>query len=438
MALPLPNRLAACGAALALLTACAGGYQSPSEADLAARAAAGETLTAASGSDAIGVVKRALLADPDIRTEASLIAASADQIRIERAEKFPSLSASAGAGAGKAGTGDPAIGLTGRQVLWDGGAIDRKVKRADIDLQRRYQSFQVAVDGAIAGTLTAYAEVAAFAEMRKVRQDQQKAVNDLSQLILQRVEMGAIPKQDQLEVSNRIERAEYDLLDAGFRLDEARDRLRRLSGSEQAGKLPSALSACKPSGLVPDKVILARLAVLDARLALADAKRSAYPRVSLTVPGTLELGTGGVSSGVNLGVDTTFLRGGAVKAAIARAENQQRAADAALAAAERDARLDEVSLARRIATLGQKQAMLRRQIALQTETRDLYRSQYIDLGTRELTDLLDAETTLADRRIELIETGLDLMKAQIDCATAGGSLRKTLGLEGSVLHGFPL
>lgn len=158
----------------------------------------------------------------------------------------------------------------------------------------------------------------------------------------------------------------------------------------------------------------------------------------MTAPGRVELGTGGVSSGVNIGVDTTFLRAGAVRAKVAQAENRLRSAEAALEAADRNTRLTELEVTRRISTLERKLQMLQSQIKLQDQTRQLYRSQYIELGSREITDLLDAETTLVDRQIELVETRLDLFIAQIDCAARARTLRAALGLEASQLHGFPL
>lgn len=82
--------------------------------------------------------------------------------------------------------------------------------------------------------------------------------------------------------------------------------------------------------------------------------------------------------------------------------------------------------------------MLARQIKIVSETRDLYRSQYIELGTREITDVLDAEEDVFSRRAELNTVNFELQARLIECAARSKSLRKDLGLTQFHIYGYPL
>ena len=67
-----------------------------------------------------------------------------------------------------------------------------------------------------------------------------------------------------------------------------------------------------------------------------------------------------------------------------------------------------------------------------------YRSQYFDLGTREISELLDNEEEFYNRKAELIELESELTANQIECATRDRSLRKAMKIDGNSLYGYPL
>lgn len=100
--------------------------------------------------------------------------------------------------------------------------------------------------------------------------------------------------------------------------------------------------------------------------------------------------------------------------------------------------LAERALRRSLAAGARKTAMLDRQIELLSRTRELYRSQYFDMGTRQLSELLDNEEEYYARQAELAELRATLAADRLDCAVRSRVLRRELGLEGHSLHGFPL
>ena len=82
--------------------------------------------------------------------------------------------------------------------------------------------------------------------------------------------------------------------------------------------------------------------------------------------------------------------------------------------------------------------MLKREIELLKTTRQLYRSQYFDMGTRQLTELLDNEEEYYARQAELIRLRAELSGARIKCAVRNRTLRSELGLKDTSIYGFPL
>lgn len=78
------------------------------------------------------------------------------------------------------------------------------------------------------------------------------------------------------------------------------------------------------------------------------------------------------------------------------------------------------------------------QTKLLDQTRALYRSQYFDLGTRNLNDLLDAEEDYYNALIERSDSERDLDIALLQCHLTGGTLRSALGLSNVTLYGYPI
>ena len=68
----------------------------------------------------------------------------------------------------------------------------------------------------------------------------------------------------------------------------------------------------------------------------------------------------------------------------------------------------------------------------------LYGRQYLDLGTRPLLDLLNAEQEIYQSRFELAGTRSDLLRLDVDCLYNTGALRAALGLEGRNLQGVEI
>lgn len=82
--------------------------------------------------------------------------------------------------------------------------------------------------------------------------------------------------------------------------------------------------------------------------------------------------------------------------------------------------------------------MVKKQIELLKKTRVLYREQYFDIGTRQLSDLLDNEEEYYSRRAELKNLRNEMSINQVQCAIRNRELREELKVNGYSLYGYAL
>jgi adhesin transport system outer membrane protein len=423
---------------LTVLVGCSLPEPDGTEAAIAAQAEGLTPLTSGKGRSVQTVSRNALLLSPTVREAASRIAASADEVRVQRAVLFPSLGLSIGGGVGTDDFDDTNIDLNGSQLILDFGKTKRAVTAADLDLQIDYVTFQQSVDTAIFDVLEAYDAVLRYVKVLEVRRTQLGAMRELQRLVADRHRIGAAPSSDVLETRKRLQAAEFLVHDNELLLAEARDRLTRLSGQPRGGEMPALKVGTCSSADNPDELRKARLELAKAQLNLEGAERARLPRAYLEPRARHTVGTGGVSLGVNVGVDSDLLQGGALTARANAARNNRVGAEAAVIAAQRDIALDAGQLKREITAAGQRRSMLNRQISLLIETRSVYRSQYFDLGTREVSELLDNEEEFYNRKAELVELASELNNNRVECAIRQQTLRKPVGVSDSSIYGYPL
>jgi adhesin transport system outer membrane protein len=401
------------------------------EAALIERVRGLEELTFAKGENVQSVAHNGLLRNPKVREDANLISASGDEVRVQRAEFFPSLRLSTGGSIGDAGDGKASMELEGSQLLFDGGKSKRAVKIADVDLQISYIEFQQKVDDTLIDLLEAYDTVQMNIELLAVYRQQLDALTELEALVTARAQNGAVSATDVLETQRRIRSAAFLVNETKLALAEARDRLTLLSGQSSGGRITLPASSCKARGTTDD-MRLARLELGRARLALASAEKALSPRVKLQPVVRGELGVDKFPLGLNIDIQSDLLKGGVLTAKA----NQERNTVAAAVALEDQ--IEQNALERSLSAGRQKTELLQQQIALLSKTRDLYRSQYFSMGTSQLSELLDNEEEFYDRKAELVQLKSELLSDRVACAARSGQLRRTLGLDGKTLYGYPL
>jgi adhesin transport system outer membrane protein len=181
----------------------------------------------------------------------------------------------------------------------------------------------------------------------------------------------------------------------------------------------------------------------QAQAELAQAKAEAYPTLSLEPSFNQYLDNNynnqnpaidRTQVGIFLNLEVPIYQGGAISARSRAAGYALTAADSAEDAARLQARqgLSESQaqtsgLTRRLNSLEFRETTIK-------EARELYGKQYLELGTRPLLDLLNAEQEIHQSRFDLANTQADLRRLQIDCLYNSGALRRAFGIDHSTIQ----
>ena len=272
-------------------------------------------------------------------------------------------------------------------------------------------------------------------------------VNDLGSGVAQ----GAISIADQQQAQERLQAARVRVVESQQALDEAKIRLRRLTGLDiDAVVMPPELAEAMP-GTMPDAIGLARTknplvreaeADVDAAHALADSvKAEQLPRIGVDLTGRAGHDIDGVNHGTRDVQASVFLRWNIFDGGINRANYQEMVRRASQARyrlydVQRTAEEDV-----RIAWTGLKtQTQVAKELDVQSHVSDdlllSYRSQF-NFGRRSLLDVLDAQNARYNTQVRLETSRFSAMFARyqvlasvngfltaLDVAPAAGSGEK--------------
>lgn len=247
-------------------------------------------------------------------------------------------------------------------------------------------------------------------------------VNDLGSGVAQ----GSISIADQQQAQERLQAARVRVAESQQSLDEAKIRLRRLTGLDvDAVIMPPELGEAMP-GTLPDAIGLARTknplvreaeADVDAAHALADSvKADQLPRIGVDLTGRAGHDIDGVNHGTRDVQANVFLRWNIFDGGINRANYQEMVRRASQAryrlydverAAEEDVRIAWTSLG--------TQTQVSKELELQSRVSDdlllSYRSQF-NVGRRSLLDVLDAQNSRYNTQVRLETSRFSAMFAR--------------------------
>ncbi|KAA0970601.1 TolC family outer membrane protein [Aureimonas fodinaquatilis] len=403
-------------------------------------------------------VVRAVDWHPTISEAASRTNQAGDEIDVARAGYFPQVRGGVSSvhdDASRRGNWNPQLSVTGSQMLYDFGKVSSSVAAARAAHDASRSSLLITVDDVILETAAAMVEVYRNRELAAVAQDQVRGIADITDLVHQRTDRGASTRSDAVQANARLQAAQSTELQ--IRADQERweSELVSLIGADSlpglAPRLPASLAtACEKASLSIDTVPAAQRALAEQREAQAQLRSNrarALPTLAVEVGagydildnGSDELLLGEDDSRTEirggLSLSSSIFEGGASAARNRAAANALQAANAGLDNARfeatrklREARQQTLSLSRLLASLRTREPTMR-------ETRDMYRKQYLELGTRSLLDLLNAEQELHAARFDVARTTGDIQRLGLDCQYSAGQLRTAFGLQGASLRG---
>lgn len=398
-----------------------------------------------------GAALEAVAWHPSLSQAAGTFNARGEDVNVARAAYSPQINAGVGMGydnnLGANWRPRPQVGAS--QMLFDFGKTRATVDAAQADTRAGRAELLLATDLLLRETGLAVIELQRANALRVVAIAQLERVGQINRMVRARYELGAATKSDALQAQARLEAAQATLTQIEAEKRRWGSNLTYLTGR----KAPPAASAAVPAWLgescsraSPSMDEIPAVMIADAlkERASADVRRSQAERKPTIAFGgdaaTDLLSPFGTRSTYNFGlrVTTNVFNGGASRA---RARGASYAAGAADAAAERartetGQRLSEAQ--QQVAGLGQLLATLGSREKNMEETGKLYRLQYLDMGTRTLVDLLNAEQELHQVRFDAANTVHDLRRLQMECLHYSGRTRQMFGLTGKTVRGVTL
>ncbi|MGA1832218.1 TolC family protein [Rhizobium wenxiniae] len=384
-------------------------------------------------------VRRVVSWHPSIQEAAGRIRQQNELIADARSGYLPSVGGGIDLAAQKGDSADwsPRFNATASQMIYDFGKVSGRVEAESAISGVRRAEFLATVDDMIRETVLASVEVMRNARLAAIAGEQIRDVSAIAELVTARTDRGASTRSDKLQAQARIQAAQSTALEINAEKQRWEGSLNSLLGQMSDVRLrpsfPSTLNkACagpEPAWETVPTVIAAksRKREADARVKLARADM--LPTIALE--GTTRMKTwGGGDTDYMIGVTikSDLYNGSSFRARQNAARYGAQATEAAIAVGKYDAQRSWIqsasqvgSLSTLLKSLGSRQTMMR-------ETRDLYQKQFLDLGTRTLLDVLNADQELHAARFDEINTRFDLYKLNVECAYAAGRLRDAFGL----------
>ena len=337
--------------------------------------------------------------------------------------------------------------ITVSQMIYDFGKVANSVDQARAGADAARAQMQLSTDSVIRETALAWVELSRQQEMSKIATTQVEGVKALADLAKEREAKGASTRSDTLQAQARVESAAAQAVSISTQVQRGRVNLMQLTGSKALvtsdGAAPQLLQqTCNAPSNLPHPLLQRAEALRDqAKAAARSADSALLPTLSLD--GSVQrgidkqsrlAGQSGFDSTITLNFSAPLYEGGASQA-------RQRAALHALEAA--DAAVEQAQLALRqglmdsqAQTQGQRarEPMLVQRIESIRATRNLYRDQYLQLGTRTLLELLNAEQEYHSARFDQLDNFYEQYRLAVECLYQTGNLREAFHLSADVAN----
>lgn len=390
--------------------------------------------------DVESAVRRAINWHPAIREAAGKIKEQGELIADAKSGYLPSVGGGVNLGAENNDRGDwaPRFNLTATQMIYDFGKVSGRVEAESALEDARKAEFLASVDDVIRETALASVEVLRAEKLAVVANDQIGDVQAIGKLVAARTDQGASTRSDKLQAEARVQSAESRAIEIGAQKQRWASALNALVGATspvQLGasmplKLQTACAGAAPIFEIVPAVVAAksRKREADARVKLARAEM--LPTLALEASGEFNMWDSNEDPDyvVGLKIKGDLYNGGSFQARQNAAKYAAQSSEAAVAAALFDVQKSWNESSAQVISLEALQKSLASRQPMMRETRDLYQKQFLDLGTRTLLDVLNADQELHSARFDEINTRFDLYKLNVECAYASGRLREVFGL----------
>lgn len=413
------------------------------------------TANDASASSLEATVSRALKWHPSIDEAVGRLNQRTSEIDVARAGYHPKISG----GVSSVYDGEekrvvPELNVSASQMLYDFGKVKSSVEVATAGVDVRHAQLLSAVDTVIRDTAHAYVETQRNVALLQAAEGQAAGVGAIADLVRQRSDKGASTRSDEVQAEAREEAAQTRVIEIKTQLSRWQNTLANLTGTTGIAVMNTVpqwlLSACdtvEPNWAQVPASLRAEAQRKEAEAQLRLNRAQIYPTLSIQADAGYDLdgsrrktysSSEQFDYTVRLNVSGSLYDGGATKARREAASYGVKAAEAARETARLQA-LQSLTGARTLtANMNQLLASLSSRQGMMVETRDLYRRQYIELGTRTLLDLLNAEQELHQAQFDIVNTTHDLRRLNVDCLFEAGLTRTAFSFDDASVRGVPL
>ena len=403
------------------------------------------------------VVRDAIATNPDVAEVRNQWLARREEIRQAEGGYLPSVDLNAGIGyeytdspsTRAAGNGSQELtrkelGLTVRQMLFDGWATQNEVARQQARTDSAAARLLAVGESTALSATQAFVDLGRFAALRAISAESLEIHRRIEDQIRLRSEAGVGRRADLDQVTSRVALAEVNLLAADVNVQDAQTTFLRVVGRQppgsapqiddlDPGELPASREEILGLAQAGNPILQVALADIEAAKAQAEAARQFdYPRFDLEIGGNLDDDLDGTEGNVDdltamIRMRYNLYRGGsdaARKRVTAYNVNEARdVRDRAVRQLEESIRL--AWAAYQVTTT--QIPLLERQVESALATRDAYVQQF-NIGQRTLLDVLNSENEVLQARQSVVQTRADRLLAQYRLLEAMGALVDRLGV----------
>ena len=344
----------------------------------------------------------------------------------------------------------PSLVLSLSQMLYDFGKVASQVRAENAGVAQQQANVLVSIDTIAHDTAIAMVQVQTWQQMVETAKEQLDALSSIGTLTKQRNDEGATSLSDVVQTDARIEGARAQLMQYQASLDSSRATLMSLLGWDSlnavSNDFPQSLARSCDIAEPDDRLVPSVLAawaqanVAQANLDYANAQMT--PTVSLEpevrhylndrYAGNETRDRTQYSAWVK--VQMPLYQGGGLTARRNAAGHAVESAQSTIQRTRLEVRQKLLEARSQVMSLMSTLQIQGRQEALSARTRELYQQQYLDLGSRPLLDVLNAEQEVYQARFTQQQTAGQLHQLQLNCLYNTGRLRHAFDLENRTIQ----
>jgi adhesin transport system outer membrane protein len=344
----------------------------------------------------------------------------------------------------------PSLVLSLSQMLYDFGKVASQVRAESAGVAQQQANVLVSIDQTANDTAIALVQVQMWQQMLETAKEQLQALDAIGDLTRQRNDEGATSLSDVVQTDARIEGARSQMMQYQANLDSSRATLMSFVGwdnlNDVSNDFPDKLTRSCEMSDPDDRLVPAVLAswaqanVAQANLDYANAQMT--PTISLEpevrhylndrYSGNEYRDKTQYSAWVK--VQMPLYQGGGLTARRNAAGHAVEAAQSTIQRTRLEVRQKLQESRSQILSLMSTLQIQSRQETLSQRTRELYQQQYLDLGSRPLLDVLNAEQEVYQARFTQLQTAGQLHQLQINCLYNTGRLRHAFDLDNRTIQ----